>query len=104
MEYKDIWETYTEEDRKDLFDYGDRYKEFISRCKTERECTRDMVRIAESHGYENLEDLIDTDRRLEAGSKVYANYNDRALVMFCIGKEPLTKGLNILEPTLTHLD
>lgn len=101
MEYKDIWETYTEEDRKDLFDYGDRYKEFISRCKTERECTRDMVRIAESHGYENLEDLIDTDRRLEAGSKVYANYNDRALVMFCIGKEPLTKGLNILG---AHLD
>ena len=100
-EYKDVWASYTEKDKKDLFDYAERYRRFISRCKTERECVRDMIKIAKENGYEDLEDLIKSEKKINPGAKVYANYNDKALVMFCVGKESLTQGLNILG---AHLD
>ena len=95
-EYKNVWESYTEQDKKELFDYAERYRQFISRCKTERECVRDMVKIAEENGYQNLDKLIAKNQKLEPGAKVYANYNDKALAMFCLGAKPFEEGLNIL--------
>ncbi len=95
-EYKDVWASYTDQDKENLFAYGERYRQFISRCKTERECVRDMVQMAEKDGYENLENLIKSGAAIKPGSKIYANYNDKALAMFCIGEQAMTDGLNIL--------
>ncbi len=100
-EYKSAWETYTEEDKKALFAYGERYRKFISDNKTERECIKSMVKTAEEAGYRNIEDCIAKGERLQAGDKVYANYNDKTLLMFCIGQEPIANGLNLLG---AHLD
>ncbi|MDY3367414.1 aminopeptidase, partial [Zhenhengia yiwuensis] len=46
-------------------------------------------------------DCIAKGERLQAGDKVYANYNDKTLLMFCIGQEPIANGLNLLG---AHLD
>ena len=46
-EYKNVWESYTEQDTRTLFAYGERYRQFISKNKTERECVRSMIAIAE---------------------------------------------------------
>lgn len=100
-EYKNVWASYDEKDKANLFEYAERYRQFISRCKTERECVRGMVQIAEENGYRNLEDLMATGEKVGPGAKVYANYKDKTLVMFCIGKKSLTEGLNILG---AHLD
>ena len=100
-EYKNVWASYDEQDKKNLFEYAERYRQFISRCKTERECVRDMVKIAEENGYRNIEDLMATGEKVESGAKVYGNYKDKTLVMFCVGNKPLTEGLNILG---AHLD
>jgi aspartyl aminopeptidase len=100
-EYKNVWEFYSEEDKEKLFSYAERYKKFISECKTERECVRYMIKMAENEGYQHLEDLIRYNTKLSPGDKVYANYNDKTLIMFCVGKEPLEKGLNILG---AHID
>lgn len=99
--YNSAWPTYTEEDKKALFAYGKRYIDFISNNKTERECVRQMVREAEANGYKNLEDLIANGTAIGAGDKIYANYKDKTLVMYCVGTQPITKGLNILG---AHLD
>lgn len=100
-EYKSAWETYTEDDKKALFAYGERYRKFISDNKTERECVKSMVTVAEQAGYKNIETCIKNGEKLQAGDKVYANYNDKTLLMFCIGQEPLENGLNLLG---AHLD
>lgn len=100
-EYKSAWDTYTEEDKKALFAYGERYRKFISENKTERECVQNMIKEAETAGYKNIEAYISEGKKLQAGDKVYANYNDKTLLMFCIGEEPLEKGLNLLG---AHLD
>lgn len=100
-EYKNVWATYSEEDKKALFEYGERYRAFISNNKTERECVRSMAKQAEASGYKNLETLLESGTQLSAGDKVYANYNDKTLALFCIGKKPITEGMNILG---AHLD
>lgn len=100
-EYKNVWETYTKEDKNALFAYGERYRQFITNNKTERECVKDMIAQAETKGYRDIQTLIKNNVSLQAGDKVYANYNDKTLLMFCIGKRPMTEGMNLLG---AHLD
>ncbi len=100
-EYKNVWDTYSEKDRGALFAYGERYRQFISKNKTERECVREMIRQAEQAGYQNIKSLIANETAVKAGDKVYANYNDKTLILFCIGEKPITEGMNLLG---AHLD
>ena len=65
------WLSYTEEDDKNVEVLAQEYKEFLSKCKTERECTQYFIKEAESHGYQDLNKLIAQGNRLKAGDKVY---------------------------------
>ena len=100
-EYQTTWESYSEENLKSLFEYAERYKNFISENKTERECVRTLSKQAEEAGYRNIEELVKEEIKLSAGDKVYANYKDKTLILCCIGQKPLEEGLNILG---AHLD
>lgn len=100
-EYKNVWSTYSQEDKNALFAYGERYRQFISNNKTERECVYDMIQKAEQAGYQNLETVIAQGGSLKAGDKVYAHYNHKTLLMFCMGQKPMTEGMNLLG---AHLD
>ena len=55
---KDIWNNYSASEKKALEKLCLNYRHFLSKCKTERECTTEGIRIAESYGYRNLEDVI----------------------------------------------
>ena len=68
----------------------------MSRCKTERECVKDFIVLAEKQGYKNLDTIIKENGSLKPGDKVYANNMDKTLAMFVIGTEPFEKGMNIL--------
>ena len=48
---KNAWLKYTEAQKKDIFKFCEGYKNFISTCKTERECVTESIRIAEAAGY-----------------------------------------------------
>ncbi len=100
-EYKNAWTTYKEEELKALYAYADRYKNFLSNNKTERECVRTMVKEAEAAGYRNLETLISENKKLAAGDKVYANYKDKSLILCCIGQKSIEDGVNLLG---AHID
>ena len=100
-EYKNVWDTYTNDDLDKLFAYSERYRKFISDNKTERECIRDLVQKAEAAGYQDIQKLIKVNQRLASGDKVYANYKDKTLILFCVGEKPLVEGLNLLG---AHLD
>jgi aspartyl aminopeptidase len=99
--YEYAWDKYTKEDMKKLFDLSERYKGFMSKCKTERECVFEFIKRAEKAGYRNLEDIIETKGTLKAGDKVYANKMDKTLALFVIGNKGLEEGLRILG---AHID
>ncbi|MBQ1913830.1 MAG: aminopeptidase, partial [Selenomonadaceae bacterium] len=96
-----VWSQYTEEDKQALEALNTGYREFLSRCKTERESAAEAVRQAEAAGYRNLADILAAGEKIQAGDKVYAVNMKKAVVLFHIGTEPLEKGMAILG---AHID
>lgn len=94
---KNAWLKYTEAQKKDIFKFCEGYKNFISTCKTERECVTESIRIAEAAGYKNIYS-VDT---LKPGDKVYAANMGKNLILFLIGDEPIEKGMKLLG---AHID
>ncbi len=94
--YELAWDKYSKEDLTNVFDLSERYKDFMSKCKTERECVKEFIVLAEKCGYKNLEEIIKNNKKLKSGDKVYANNMDKTLALFIIGKESMEKGLRIL--------
>ena len=101
MAENSCWENYSQEDLEKLNKLNNEYIEFLSQCKTERECVKECVRQAEEAGYKDLQKVIDNKESVQAGDKLYYKYMDKSIVMFNIGSEPIEKGLNILG---AHID
>ena len=101
MERKVAWEKYNDEQIRDVFEFADDYKKFISDCKTERECVKEIIRQAKEQGYRDLKDIIAENVQLKPGDKIYCNNKDKSLAMFVIGNQPLELGMNILG---AHID
>lgn len=98
---KDIWNNYSAADKKALEKLCANYRDFLSNCKTERECVKEITAQAEKHGYKNLQDVLNSKQLLQPGDKVYAVGMKKTVVMFNIGSEPLENGMNILG---AHID
>lgn len=101
MKKKTAWENYDEVQLKEVFEFSEGYKDFLSDCKTERECVKRVVKEAKKAGYRDLNQVILNEGVLEAGDKVYVNNMDKAVALFLIGSEPIEKGMNILG---AHID
>lgn len=98
---KNAWKKYTEEDLKVLNTICDDYKEYLNKCKTEREATKEIISRAKRHGFTDLEEYVKDNRKLSVGDKIYVNNHDKAVALFVIGKEDITNGMNILG---AHID
>ena len=101
MEMKNVWETYNTRQLKELESLNTQYREFLSQCKTERECVDYIVNTIEDAGYQELSDAIKTGKKLKKGDKVYAVCMNKSVVMFHIGEKPMADGMNILG---AHID
>ncbi len=101
MERKNAWTTYSEEQQQELEKLTGAYKAFLNAGKTERECVKEAVRLAEAQGYVSLEDAKRAGKKLAAGDKAYAAYMGKTLALFHIGEKPLEEGMRILG---AHID
>ena len=101
MERKNAWKKYSEEEKKQVFAFADEYKEFLSVCKTERECVSWFVTEAKKHGFKDLEEVIAGNVTLKAGDKVYADNKGKGLALYVIGRQPMEQGMNIVG---AHID
>ena len=73
------------------------YRSFLDKGKTERECVKEIIKLAEKEGYRNIES---TDK-LHAGDKVYYVQYGKSIALFNIGKDDIENGMNILG---AHID
>ncbi len=101
MKRQNLWETYSEAQVAELEDVNRKYRECLDAGKTERECVRLTIEMAEKAGYKNLRELMVDGTKIAAGDKVYMDYMERAVVLFQMGTEPLEAGMNILG---AHID
>lgn len=96
-----MWEIYDSEQLEKMEQVCSWYKDCMNKGKTERECVRISVEMAEQAGYLSLADCIRDNKALKPGDKVYAVYNGKTMILYHIGEEPLEKGMNILG---AHID
>lgn len=101
MENKNTWEAYSARQLKELETVSSEYIDFLSRCKTERECTDYIVEAAEAAGFKELDSLIGAGTKIKAGDKVYSVWMNKSVALFKIGKKPMSEGMNILG---AHID
>ena len=101
MERKSVWLKYDQNELQNLDSLNKNYIDFLSDCKTERECVKETVRQAKEHGYTSLEKALEKGAPLKAGDKIYAVCMDKAVALFQVGSKPLEEGMNILG---AHID
>ena len=97
MERKNAWKDYAQTDLEKLERFAKEYRAFLSACKTERECVRECVRIAEANGFQELEAVVSA----KPGDRLYVNWMNKVFVMYIVGRNPLSEGMNILG---AHID
>ena len=98
---ENIWTTYNESQLAELNEINEKYKECLNAGKTERECVELSIRMAEAAGYRRISDVAAAGDKLKAGDKIYAVNMNKMLVLFRIGEEPISGGMNILG---AHID
>ncbi len=94
---KTVWNNYNDVQLVELNALSEKYIDFISVNKTERECVRSMVKALDESGYKRL----DTLTSVKAGDRVYAVHMGKTVVIYNIGTDPLEQGMNILG---AHID
>ena len=100
MERKNAWAAYAEDDSR-VEAFAKAYCDFINNGKTERECVAYGEKLAKAHGFEDLNAVVRSGRKLEAGARVYANWMGKSFMLFVLGEKPLEEGMNILG---AHID
>lgn len=101
MENKCIWNKYNAKQLKELDSFNAEYIDFISECKTERECVDRIVEDIEKEGYVSLKSAMASGRKIKAGDKLYAVNMNKSLIMINVGSEDVENGVNILG---AHID
>ena len=82
---------------KEIDEFCEGYKEFITEAKTERIFVKKAISFAESNGFSEF----DPDKKYNVGDRVYYNNRKRAIILAVIGEEPIKNGVNI---AAAHID
>ncbi|MCI1958108.1 MAG: aminopeptidase [Clostridia bacterium] len=99
MKTENSWNTYSDTQKNDIEALSQRYKTFLNNGKTERECVKEIIKLAEKRGYKNIDDV--ENNLLKPGDKVYSVMMKKAVALFNIGSRALKEGMNILG---AHID
>ena len=97
MYAKNIWNGITEEKKKNIFDFAEDYKNFLTASKTERLAVREAVKAAEAKGFKNVESVSE----IKPGDKLYEVNKNKNVVLYVIGEKPLVEGMRVLG---AHID
>ena len=79
MKRDSVWGKYNGVDIENLEKLNKRYIDFLSQCKTERECVEESVAMAKKAGYVSLEEVIENGKPLKPGDKIYGVYMNKAI-------------------------
>ena len=92
-----IYKDASKEKIKEIFDFAEGYKVFLKNSKIERQAVKETVKLAIDNGFKNLDDV----KTIKAGDKLYKVNKNKNVIMFVVGKKPITDGLRILG---AHID
>ena len=94
---KNGWETLSDSEKQNVFNFSKEYIKFINEAKTERECVKKITEILEKNGFINIENKDS----LKTGDKIYYINRYKNVYAAVIGSEDLKNGFNIIG---AHID
>lgn len=94
---KNVYEEMSADARREMMDMCDEYRVFLDNGKTERECVKEAVRLAEENGFVPFKDA----ESLKPGDRVYFTNRKKNILLAVIGEEDIENGLNIVG---AHID
>lgn len=93
-----VYKAVDEETLNKINEYGEGYKAYLDKSKTERETVETTIKLAESYGYKSYE----LGSTIKAGDKLYYNNRGKGLFLLKVGKANVaTNGIRIL---VAHVD
>lgn len=99
MDYKNVWQEVDKNEYDEIFAYSKKYMNFLDKGKTERLCTKEIIRIAKEKGFVELKSALENGP-LKKGDKVYLNNKNKSAVLLVMGKN-LLDGMKIVG---SHID
>lgn len=100
FDFRSAWPELTPEELVRVMSFGEDFKDFMGRAKSEMWFVREGVKYADSQGFRRWSNEV-SGADLIPGSRWYAVNRDRTLVLFTIGVEPIEAGMRIVN---THID
>ena len=91
------WLSKNDDEKEQILRFSDGYINYLNIAKTEREAASYAKRVAEEHGYRD----INTVETLQPGDKVYYLNREKSIYLAVIGTEKLENGLHIIG---SHID
>lgn len=98
---KNAWEAVEGYVTETVFRFGEEYKDFLDRAKTERETVREVIRLAKEHGFLPLAEQPAVQQTLPPGTRVIVSQGEKAVALAVIGTEPITQGFRLVG---SHVD
>ncbi len=89
-----VWDVLGPRERKKVFEYAERYKDFLDVAKTEREAVQVIEAFAKKKGFKTI-----TGAR--RGRKFYQINRNKSIALAVLGKRPLASGVNLV---VSHID
>ncbi len=97
--FSNAWLDLDPQGREQVMRYGEDFKVFLGKAKSEMQFVREAVRFAESNGFRKWDPKAAAG--LKPGTRWYAVNRDRTIVLFVAGTEPMENGFRIVN---THID
>jgi len=94
---KNIWSNIDGNETEKIFQYGEKYKEFLQKAKTERLTISWIKAQAEERGYRDLSEFD----KLSPGGLYYLMNRKKNIALIRIGNKPIDKGINFI---IAHAD
>lgn len=93
-ERKNFWQTAAKPLQKEAFTFAEGYKDFLNKAKTERETIKYTLDVLTKKQFKPLDGK-------KSGKKVYQVFRNKTMAIAIIGKEPVSKGVNMVA---AHID
>lgn len=81
---KSSWLSYSEKDKKYVFAFCEEYKDYLNKCKTEREVVVYLKDKLLKNGFKNVLDV----KTAKKGDKLFKVIKEKVVIAFIIGKNP----------------
>jgi aspartyl aminopeptidase len=89
-----VWDVLRPPEKKKVFEFAERYKDFLDAAKTEREAVNAIEVFAQKGGFKDI-------TKAEGGNRFYKINKHKSIALSVLGKRPLVSGISLIA---SHID